>query len=601
MPTTVKPVLYQLVVRYFGNVNPTNRRDGTLAANGCGHFADVTPTALAALKNLGATHVWLTGCLRQATLTDYSALGLPADDPDVVKGIAGSFYAVRDYFDVCPDYALAPVRRLDEFRALVGRAHAAGMKVLIDFVPNHVARGYHSVQRPELDFGSGDDRSRFFARDNHFFYLVDPPGQRLTLSRPPSWNPPGFAFDGAFPPEDGGPGRVPRASGDNCTSASPTKDNWYETIKLNYGYNFVDGTGHYDPRPRTWDLMDRVLAFWQGQGVDGFRCDMAHLVPRPAWEYLIGNARGPGRDPDCFFIAEAYAPSGMASPITDLNELTAAGFDAVYHSASYDALKRVYQGTGSLDDYDRAVGMLLSPERRARVAYLENHDERRVASAIVPGRGPGESGFGSFDAGYQLAPLQFLFGNGPVLLYNGQEVGEPGAGFEGFSSDDGRSTTFDYWCMPEHAKWVNGHAYDGGGLSASQQALRRFYAHLLALCQDSAVRGGGYWGLRYFNRSDRFPDCPDDLYTFARFEDGGRRLLLVAACFRGDGGAAGQVRIPPELAALVGLPASVTVRLVLDRAGSQHSEVGQLTTEELARVGFAVSVPNQTSHVYLVE
>ncbi len=256
MASAVKPVIYQLVVRYFGNVNPTNRRDGTLDVNGCGRFADVTPTAIARLKGLGATHVWLTGCLRQATLTGRGALGLPADDPDVVKGIAGSFYAVRDYFDVCPDYATDPEKRLDEFRALVDRLHAAGLKVLIDFVPNHVARGYHSVRRPDRDFGRGDDQTRFFARDNHFFYLVDPPGQRLALRRPPSWNPPGFVFDGLYPPEDGGPGRVPRASGDNCASASPSKDNWYETVKLNYGYNFLDCSAHYDPRPRTWDLMD---------------------------------------------------------------------------------------------------------------------------------------------------------------------------------------------------------------------------------------------------------------------------------------------------------------------------------------------------------
>ncbi|HJT76261.1 MAG TPA: alpha-amylase family glycosyl hydrolase, partial [Gemmataceae bacterium] len=216
MSVAVKPVIYQLVVRYFGNTNTTNRRDGTLAVNGCGTFADVRDTALRELKALGATHLWLTGCLRQATLTPYPQLGLPADDPDVVKGVAGSFYAVRDYFDVCPDYARDPANRLAEFDALVGRAHAAGLKVLLDFVPNHVARGYHSVVRPDLDFGAGDDQTQFFNRDNHFFYLTDPPGQALRLSRPPSWNPPGFVFDGLYPPEDGGPGHVPRASGDNC-------------------------------------------------------------------------------------------------------------------------------------------------------------------------------------------------------------------------------------------------------------------------------------------------------------------------------------------------------------------------------------------------
>jgi glycosidase len=597
MTTALKPVIYQLVVRYFGNVNTTNRRDGSLAVNGCGRFADINPAGLAEIRNLGATHVWLTGCMRQATLTDYAALGLPADDPDVVKGIAGSFYAVRDAFDVCPDYATDPARRLAEFEALVERVHRAGMKVLIDFVPNHVARGYRSLAWGQLNFGSGDDQGKFFDPANHFFYLVDPPGQRLRLSRPDYWTPDGYTFDGLFPPEDGGPGRVPKASGDNCTSASPTKDNWYETVKLNYGYNFTDGTGHYDPRPRTWDVMDQVLAFWQARGVDGFRCDMSHLVPRAAWEFLIGSARAPGRDPGCFFLAEAYPSWGVGSPVTDLNDLVAAGFDAVYHSGSYDALKRIYQGAGSQDDYDRVVTALSGAQRTARLAYLENHDERRIASAVRPGRGPGDSGFGSAEAGYQLAPLQLLFGNGPVLLYNGQEVGEPGAGFAGFSSDDGRTTTFDYWCMPEFVKWVNGHAYDGGGLAPAQRDLRRFYAGLLALCQDPAVRGDGYWGLKYFNRP---PHCPDDLYTFARFEDGTGRLVVVAANFRPNAGVDGRVRLPPELVALGGLPPRVTVRLVLDRTGTTNLTVGQQTADDLSADGFSVSVPNQTSQVYVI-
>jgi glycosidase len=438
MAGVVKPIIYQLVVRYFGNVNTRNQRDGTLVVNGCGRFDDVSAVALAGLKALGVTHVWLTGCLRQATLTDYPGLGLPADDPDVVKGIAGSLYAVRDAFDVCPDYATDPTRRLDEFAELIERVHDAGMKVLIDLVPNHVARGYHSVVRPDLDFGLGDDQTKFFARDNHFFYLT---GTRLVLSHPPGWTPPGVVFDGMFPPEDGGPGRTPKATGDNCESPTPSADNWYETVKLNYGHNFKDGTRDFNPRPRTWDRVDAVLAYWQARGVDGFRCDMAHLVPREAWEFLVGAARG--RNPHCFFLAEAYPGGGPGVPVPDPDGLLAAGFDASYHSTAYDALKRIYQGRGSQDDYDATITHLSGAQRAGRLGYLENHDERRIASAVDPGAGPGGSGFGSAAAGYQLAPLQFLFGNGPVLVCNGQEVGEPGTGAAGFSSGGGRTTAFD--------------------------------------------------------------------------------------------------------------------------------------------------------------
>ena len=292
MPTEVKPVIYQLVVRYFSNTNTMNQRNGPLSVNGCGRFEDINATAMSAIRQLGATHIWLTGCLRQATLTDYSTIGLPPDDPDVVKGIAGSFYAVRDYFDVCPDYAASLPGRLAEFDSLVGRIHAAGLKALIDFVANHVARGYQSVVKPELSFGEGDDTTQFFRRDNHFFYLVDPPGQKLRLAKPTHWDPPaGVTCDGEFAREDGGPGRPPKATGNNVTSPNPSVLDWYDTAKLNYGYNFAARSGHYSPRPRTWDTMDQVLAYWQARGVDGFRCDFAHYIPPEAWSFLISQAR----------------------------------------------------------------------------------------------------------------------------------------------------------------------------------------------------------------------------------------------------------------------------------------------------------------------
>ena len=204
---------------------------------------------------------------------------------------------------------------------------------LLDFVPNHVARGYHSVVHPDLDFGSGDDKTTFFDRDNHFFYLVTPPGQKLTLARPMHWNPSGVVFDGQFAAKDGSPGRPPRATGNNVTSARPGVYDWYETVKLNYGYNFVDRTGHYEPRPRTWEVMDQILAFWQAQGIAGFRCDFAHYVPGAAWTYLIRQARQ--RDAGDFF-AEAYPFPNSGDPITDRQQLIDAGFDAVYHDGSYD-------------------------------------------------------------------------------------------------------------------------------------------------------------------------------------------------------------------------------------------------------------------------
>ena len=634
MSTASSPVIYQLVVRYFGNVNPTRRACGTIDQNGCGHFADINDTALRGIADLGVTHIWLTGVLRQATLTAYPDLGLTADAPDVVKGRAGSFYAIRDYFDVCPDYAVNPADRLGEFDALVARIHKAGLKVLIDFVPNHVARGYRSIVRPELNFGDGDDASRFFDPNNHFYYVrPEPPdavretghetgletgletgqasGQELApglehgdrddgaprtsaeaaghdaqadtapreqveplfLSRPEHWNPAGVAFEGFYDPEDGTPGRPVKVTGNNAVSSTPAAYDWYETIKLNYGYNFVTRTGHYEPRPRLWDVMDEILAYWQGRGVDGFRCDFAHYVPPEAWTYLIGRSRR--RDPQAYFVAEAYPYADSGDPITHMGQLIDVGFDAVYHDDSYNRLKRIYQFAGSIEDYDYSLVRIAGEHRQHYLHYLENHDERRIASPAVPGVWTGDSGFGQMEAAYLLAPLQLLAGPGPVLVLNGQEVGEPGADAEGFSGRDGRTTLFDYWSMPAFVKWVHDHAYDGGGLSDDQAALRVFYRNLLRLRQHPSVLGSGFWGLRYFNHPHRHADCPDTVHTFARFAPGSGCLILVAGNFDRERTARAVLRIPPELALAAGLSGRCGVRVVLSADGQAHTAAGE--------------------------
>lgn len=583
-------VVYQLVVRHFSNTNTNRVADGTLAENGSGRFVDIDENAIDGLKELGVTHVWLTGIPRQATLTDWSELGLPPDDPDVVKGIAGSFYAVRDYYDTSPDYAQDPARRLDELDDLIARLHAADLKVVIDLVPNHVARGYGSVVYPERDFGRGDDTSVFSDPGNSFFYLADPPGQSLSLSRPAAWNPEGYAFDGAFAPEDGTDGRTPRATGNNVTSPSPSSTDWYETVKLNYGWNFATGERAYDPRPRTWDDIDQILAYWQARGVDGFRADFAHFVPDEAWSYLLSRARD--RDPEVWFVAEAY---------DNLPGLLGAGFDAVYHDAAYDSLKRLYQGSGTQGDVDGVYLSLGDDDRHRWLHYLENHDERRIASPLVTGGGPDDSGFGSAAAGHQLAPIQFLVSPGPVLVYNGQEVGEAGSGAEGFDGEDGRSTIFDYWSLPALQGWVNDHAYDGGGLTAEQADLRAWYADLLTgPVHDPAVRGSGFWGLEYVNNSSASPGFPDDLFTFARFQPDSGRLLVVVANFRPGATVSARVRLPTELLDAAGIEDAARVRRIFDERGSVDQAVESTSRFGLSEGGFPVDVSDQAAAVFEV-
>jgi glycosidase len=428
-----------------------------------------------------------------------------------------------------------------------------------------------------------------FDPNNNFFYL---PGTSLTLQKPGGYNPPGFMFDGMFAPEDGSPGATPKVTGNNQTSPSPSDTDWYETIKLNWGYDFVNDVGDYDPMPDTWTKVDAILAYWQARGVDGFRCDFAHFVPTEAWTWLIDQARA--RDPEVYFIAEAYA---------NLDGLLAAGFDAVYHDASYDELKRLYQGNATQASYANVMLTLDDNQRPHYAQYLENHDERRLASPVVPDPSPDVSGFGSKEAGYQLAPVAYLYGNGPILFYNGQEVGEIGAGSEGFGGEDGRTSIFDYWSLEELSKWVNNGAFDGGGLAADQVALRSFYADLLALTQDFAALGSGYWGLEYFNNPGMFNDCPDGLYTFARFSPLSGHLLVVVANFTPGANAAGVVRLPQELIDAVGFGGgeALAVQKVLDRSGAAFEPVTATNAAGLVSDGFMVDIEDQTTHVFAID
>jgi len=545
---TPRPVIYQLVVRLFSNVNGTNEWNGDLAVNGTGRFADIGAAAIAGIAELGVTHVWLTGIPQQATDTDWSEYGEPADDPDVLKGKAGSFYAVRDWFDTSPDYAVDPARRMEEFGELVGRLHGAGMKVLIDFVPNHVARTYRSTGRPDLDFGAGDDTTVFFHPQNNFFYLVDPPGQVLELPEPSHWPKPDGA-DGTLETENNTgdpPGDVPKATGNNVTSASPSEHDWYETAKLNWGYDFVTGEAVYDPIPDTWLKMDQVLAFWQEQGVDGFRCDFAHYIPLEAWAYLIERARE--RDPEVFFVAEAYdAPDAV--PGFSFPALVQVGFDAVYDDETYDMVKGIYCCGKWANDIDEVLPGDYMFGRFLR--YAENHDERRIASPLVPGDNPDDSGFGGCERGKPAAGLLFLLGSGPLLLYNGQEVGEEAAGAEGFGGDDGRTTIFDYWTMPRMAQWVNGHLYDGGGLSAERRELREWYAALVDLAQRQGFATGNFYGLQFANRHDASYTSGRWIHSFLRYDSVAGAAWLVLANLGGDPREPA-VRIPAEALQFLG-------------------------------------------------
>ncbi|MFK7849582.1 MAG: alpha-amylase family glycosyl hydrolase [Akkermansiaceae bacterium] len=529
MEKTIRPVIYQLLIRTFGNNQSQGEVGGTIEQNGCGKFVDINESALESIAQMGFNHVWLTGVIEQASGTDYP--NRPADSPDILKGRAGSPYAIRDYFDVCPDYAVDPSNRIEEFRKLLSRCHEVGLRVIIDFVPNHVARSYGSDVKPEDSFGEGDDTEVFFDYDNHFFYLDhSSQGSGPPLKLPTSHL---AGCTGKFELE----AAIGRVTGNNSNTWEPSIHDWYETVKLNYGHDFTKGrnTEHLpsmdaglEEVPKTWRTMDKILCYWQEMGVDGFRADMAHMVPMEFWRWLVSRARA--RDPKVFFGAEAY--DSDPAKLTDcdvIEELCEAGFNGAYEHPTYKILQGIYEDGKWANDLDQTI--FSGDQFHQCIRYLENHDEVRIAN-------PQHWGGWGMNVGRPAAGVMFGMSRASLMLYSGQDVGEPAIGEEGFSGDDGRTSIFDYTSMPEFQKWVNEGKYDGGRLSQKQRELRNWYVDLFAILREDAFTQGDFFGLNYFNRENpRFGRLPGEtvsghwVYAFLRSDSKRNQAFLCVVNF----------------------------------------------------------------------
>lgn len=501
-----KVVIYQLMTRLFGNKNTTNKPFGTIEENGVGKFNDINPAALRSLKAIGITHVWYTGVIEHAVLTDYTKHGIPLDDADVVKGRAGSPYAIKDYYDVNPDLATNVPNRMAEFEQLVDRTHAEGLKVIIDFVPNHVARSYKSDKKPAgvKDLGETDDKNVAFSAGNNFYYL---PGQSFVV--PAGYKPLG---PNAFPTLDGKFDETPaKVTGNDQFTPSPGVNEWFETVKLNYGVDIQNGRKtFFDPVPDTWVKMKDILVFWANKKVDGFRCDMAEMVPVEFWNWAIPQVKEVNKN--IVFIAEIYNPAQYN------NYISKGRFDYLYDKVQlYDTLRLLVRGERSTADI-HAIYQTQENIHPNMLHFLENHDEQRIASPFFAG-----DPWKAIPAMVISATLD----NGPVMIYFGQEVGEPGAGAEGFSGEDGRTTIFDYWGVPQHQKWMNGGKFDGDSLSMEQKQLRSFYSDLLNLSsKNPALVNGEYADLTAFNIAAG--NFTDKVHAFMRFA-GDERLLILTS------------------------------------------------------------------------
>ncbi|WP_299120237.1 alpha-amylase family glycosyl hydrolase [uncultured Winogradskyella sp.] len=541
-----KEVVYQVFTRLFGNTNTNNKPWGTLKENGVGKFNDFTDKALSEIKDLGVTHIWYTGVPHHNVITDYTKYGISSDDPDIVKGRAGSPYAVKDYYNVNPDLAENVDNRLEEFDALIERSHKAGLKVIIDIVPNHVARNYQSLTNPEgtSDFGAEDDKTKTYHVNNNFYYN---PGEAFKI---PDWKNGYQPLGGEnHPMADGKFEEVPaKWTGNGSRASQPDVNDWYETVKVNYGVS-PDGKKDFDELPEGFDTEDYkkhfefwqektvpsswikfkdIALYWTAKGVDGFRFDMAEMVPVEFWSYM--NSHIKMKNSNAFLLAEVYNPSLYRDYIKK------GKMDYLYDKVQlYDTLKHVMQGHGKTDNIPPILDDLSDIEHHM-LHFLENHDEQRIASPDFAG---------SAEKGKPAMVVSATSTTAPTMIYFGQEFGEPGEEDLGFG-DPTRTSIFDYGSVPSLVRWVNNKTFDGGQSTTKEKQLRDFYKRLLNFTINSSALAGNYQDIHAYNQQNT-EWYNDKVLSFVRWSDD--EQLIIISNFNANNTYGFELQLPEDLVA----------------------------------------------------
>ncbi|MFA0627001.1 alpha-amylase family protein [Vibrio sp. 10N.222.49.A3] len=518
-----KHSIYQVFTRLFGNQNTQNTPWGTIEQNGVGKFSDFTNKALTEIRELGITHIWYTGVPHHAVINDYKHIGISDDHPSVVKGRAGSPYAVKDYYSVNPDLADNPAQRLQEFEALIKRSHDNGLKVIIDIVPNHIARNYQGLNNPEgvRDFADQDDTTVEYHRNNNFYYIPD------STFELPEIDPAFIPLGGEQHPNLASPFVESPAkwTGNGSRLSKPNFDDWYETVKINYGvrpdgskdfpelpddYAMRDHLAHYHfwqhvDVPDSWIKFRDIALYWLEKGVDGFRYDMAEMVPVEFWSYLNSSIKV--KNQDAFLMAEVYQPDLYRDYIR------MGKMDYLYDKVDlYDGLKAVMQGKASTAVIPEIQHQMMDIEHHM-MHFLDNHDEQRVASPDF---------VGNPHIAKPAMLVSALLSSSPTMIYFGQEVGEPGAENAGFGQPS-RTSIFDYIGVPQHQKWMNGGKFDGGQLNDDEKQLRLFYQQVMTFSLNHSSMTGAYQDLHQSNQ------LSDSVYAFLRFDN--QELVIATANF----------------------------------------------------------------------
>ena len=539
-----KKVVYQVFTRLFGNTNTTNKPWGTIEENGVGKFNDFTYKALNEIKNLGVTHIWYTGVPHHDVITDYTKYGISNDDPDVVKGRAGSPYAVKDYYNVNPDLADNPQNRLEEFKALIDRSHEVGLKVIIDIVPNHIARNYQGLTNPKgvKDFGAADDKTLAYHVNNNFYYN---PGETFKVP----------VFEGNYKPLGGDKHPLSdnefdenpaKWTGNGSRLSQPNMGDWYETVKINYGVT-SEGKNDFDKLPNgfenkdyqehfefwkdktipnSWIKFRDIALYWIDLGVDGFRYDMAEMVPVEFWSFMNSSIKM--QNSDAFLLAEVYNPSLYRYYIKK------GKMDYLYDKVQlYDTIRHVMQGYGKTDNIPPIQEDLKDIEHQM-LHFLENHDEQRIAS----------SGFaGNAEKGKPAMVVSATISTSPTMIYFAQEVGEDGSEETGFG-DPTRTSIFDYVGVPAHQRWMNNKQFDGGQLTEDEKTLRDFYKRLLNFTIESSALADKYQDIHLYNRKNT-KGYSDKVLSFVRWS--ADEKLIVISNFDDSKGYQFNLQIPEDI------------------------------------------------------
>lgn len=320
------------------------------------------------------------------------------------KGTLGSYYSIRDYTAVNPEFGT-----MEDLDAFVAEAHRLGMRVLLDWVANHTSRD-----------------------------------ARWLVEKPADWYERDAAGDALVPWD------------------------WTDTAKLNYANRAV------------WQGQIDAMSFWiREHAIDGFRCDMAMLMPPEFWDEAARHLRM--LRPDLFLLAEAE----------ELRLVERGPFDACYGWELFHLMNDVAQQhvrVTALRDWMQADRGRY-PREAIRLLFTSNHDENSWNGTEFARMGA---------AAEIMALFTFVAPGCMPLIYTGQEVGY-----------DHSFAFFDRDPIPSEAYVANRHT--------------ELYSHLIHLRHTSPALAAGEQGGEPIEIHNNAEDC---LMILVR-EAAGNRVVAI--------------------------------------------------------------------------